>query len=491
MMRLPGLSGRIPKPSDSFAGRKSTNVPKSLVGSVFLKKYKAIRFLGEGSNAHVYLAQATDDPERLVVVKRIKDHVHQNPRFRQFFDNEVRSMSKFVHPYAVRLFDASLTDPLGACMVLDYIPGLTLESVLASHHRLSPERMARLIGPLCHALEAAHKAGIVHRDLKPANMMVQHFGTPEETVRVMDFGFAGFVSKPHIQLAELTGTGPIFACGTPAYVSPEMVRGDAVDARGDLYSVGVIMFEMLTGRLPFECRTQEELLAAHIQDPPPRFNRIGFREISAAVEGVVQTALCKYPSERHPNARALVDQLSRAVGFNIWEETKPEFDAVPVEHRSDDDIVICTLADDDKPKVREPADKFVLSDRFEAMLPERLAAVKLRGFIEDVNGLAVVSEPGLIRVRLELPPGWREPAQQNASKSGLMNWFSSLRIPNVPKSKEPIELDLLMKKIDADRVVVQVAFRPLPWYLPDDLEYWNARCEGYYAILRRYLMAAS
>ena len=489
-MRVPGLSGRIPKTSESSAGRKSAAVPKGLVGSVFLGRYKAIRFLGEGSNAHVYLAQAVDDPERLVVVKRIKDHVHQNPRFRQFFDNEVRSMRKFVHPYAVRLFDASLTDPLGPCMVLDFIPGQTLESVLASYHRLSPERMARIIGPLCHALDAAHTAGIVHRDLKPANLMVQHLDTPEETVRVMDFGFAGFVSKPHIQLAELTGTGPIFACGTPAYVSPEMVRGDAVDARGDLYSLGVIMFEMLTGRLPFDYRTQEELLAAHIQEQPPRFHRIGFREISPAVEGVVQTALCKYPSERHSGARALIEQLSRAVGFDVWEATKPDFEAMAAAHETDDEVVICTLADDDAPTASQAADRFVLSDTFEAMLPERLAAAKLRGFIEDVKGLAVASEPGLIRVRLELPSGWREPAQPNSSKSGLMNWFSNLRIPTVPRSKEPIELDLRMSKIDADRVNVLITFRPLPWYLPDDSEYWNARCEGYYAILRRYLMAA-
>ena len=485
-MRLPSLSGRIARPSDS--GRMPKPVDP-LLGQVFLGRYEAVRYLGEGSNAQVYLGRATHDHSQLVVIKRIKDHVQQAPRFRQFFDGEVKSMSRFHHPYAVKLHAASLDDPLGACLVLDFIPGVTLESVLARVGRVPPERMARLIGPLLHALDAAQKAKVVHRDLKPANLMVMDFDTPAETVRVMDFGFAGFASKPHIQLAELTGQGSVYACGTPAYVSPEMVRGDAVDPRGDLYSVGVIMYEMLAGRLPFEAATTDELLAAHIHKPPPRFGRVGCPDISAAVEGVVQIALSKFPSERHPGAKEMAIQLSRAVGFDVWEATRPR--TAPGRPASDDDIVVCTLADDDsKPRVATASDKFVLSDRFEAMLPERLAAVKLRGFIEDVNGLAIASEPGFIRVRLELPAGWKEPSSPpNASKSGLVNFFSSLRVPSVSRGKEPIEVDLQMQKIDSDRVAVLVAFRPLQWYLPDDNDAWNARCEGYYSVLREYLMA--
>jgi eukaryotic-like serine/threonine-protein kinase len=491
-MRLPGLSGRIAKPTDSGRyARTATPAPTNpLIGQVFLGKYQVVRYLGEGSNAHVYLARDVKDHSSLFVVKRIKEHVQQNPRFRQFFDGEVRSMSRFKHPYSVHLHGASLDDPLGACLVLDFIPGITLEAVLAKHHRLTPERMARLIGPLLHALQAASEAKIVHRDLKPANLMVMNLDSQEESVRVMDFGFAGFTSKPHIQLAELTGHGSVFACGTPAYVSPEMVRGDAVDSRGDLYSVGVMMFEMLTGRLPFDFPSQEELLAAHIQQPPPRFHRIGFSEISPAVEGVVQIALAKYPSERHPDAREMAHQLGRAVGFDVWEATKPKQPYIP-ELDDDDDVVICTLADEGKPPVASPADKFVLSDKFEAMLPERLAAVKLRGFIEDVNGLAIASEPGFIRVRLELPNGFKEPSGQTSpTKSGLLSMFSSNRMPSISRGKEPIEVDLKLHKLDADRVVVLVAFRPLEWYLPHDQALWNTRCESYYTILRRYLMAA-
>ena len=303
----------------------------------------------------------------------------------------------------------------------------------------------------------------------------------------MDFGFAGFTAKPHIQLAELTGTGPLFACGTPAYVSPEMIRGDAVDARGDLYSLGVMMYEMLTGRLPFDCKSQEDMLAAHIQESPPRFHRIGAGDVSAVVEGVVQIALLKYPSERHPSAHELINQLSRGVGFDVWTESAPPNYTPPIEN--DDDIVQCTLADESDVDVL-PTDRFVLSDRFQALLPERLAAAKLRGFIEDVGGVAVSSEPGLIRVRLELPSGWKDRPPAKASKSGLMTWLSSFRVPSVASGKEPIELDLMMQKIDSNNVTVLVSFRPLPCYLPDDLPKWFARCEAYYGVLRKYLMAA-
>ena len=199
------------------------------------------------------------------MVKRIHDSVVAHPKFRQMFEAEVRSMANFDHPYAVGLIEAALDDPIGPCLVMEYVPGITLEAVSRDRHKrqLEPERVGRLLGCFCHALQAAHTAGIVHRDLKPSNLMVVNPDTLQETVKVMDFGFAGFAAKPHIQLAELTGHGPIYAIGTPGYVSPEMIRGDRVDGRSDLYSVGVILFEMLTGRLPFDARmSRTGLLAA-------------------------------------------------------------------------------------------------------------------------------------------------------------------------------------------------------------------------------------
>ena len=138
-----------------------------MVGTMALGKYRLLRSLGAGSNAEVFLAEPLKYPEYRVVVKRIHDHVVTHPKFRQLFDAEVRSMANFHHPYAVRLLEAAADDPLGPCLVMEYVPGVTLEDVVTRERVLAPRRVGRLLGCFLHALQAAHDAGIVHRDLKP------------------------------------------------------------------------------------------------------------------------------------------------------------------------------------------------------------------------------------------------------------------------------------------------------------------------------------
>ncbi len=476
-MRLFGSSAkRVEDAPIALTPAPRGHAADAYVGQTFLGKYRVKKFVGEGSNAHVFLAQAAGDPNSRVVIKRIKDEAAIAPKFRQFFEAEVRSMLGFHHPYVVRLLDASLDDPLGACLILEYIHGVTLEAIVQRTPILHQDRVGQLLGPLAHALYAAQLGGIVHRDLKPANLMVLNPGTDKESVRVMDFGFAGFTAKPHIQLAELTGRGPIFACGTPAYVSPEMIRGDSTDARADIYSVGVMLYELLTGRLPFDMNDQEKLLSAHVHEPPPRFNRVGAGHIPPLVEATVQIALSKYPSERHQNMKELCEQFSRGVGWDCWEASAPA-DYTPPEPTQIQVSAMPQQAADDVD------DRFILSDMLEACLPEKLAAIKLRGFIEEVRGQVLESEPGLIRVRLELPPGWKEPS----SRSGVFSFLSGAHRP-MRRGHEPIEVTLKMEKIDSTRVAVLVDFRPMKQYMPSDPELWLQRCEAYYSVLRKYIM---
>ena len=450
-----------------------------MVGQTALGKYRLLRALGSGSNAEVYLAEPVRAPEFRVVVKRIHDHVVEHPRFRQLFEAEVRSMANFHHAYAVRLIEASLDDPIGPCLVMEYVPGITLEALIAKHKRLTPERVGRLLGCFCHALQAAHEAGIVHRDLKPANLMVTKPDTPEESLKVMDFGFAGFAAKPHIQLAELTGHGPIYAIGTPGYVSPEMIRGDRVDGRSDLYSVGVILFEMLTGRLPFTHEYQDRLLAAHIQEPPPKFHKIGCGFIPAAVEGVVQLALCKYPNERYQSAQELAEEYGRALGEDYWLESAPVGWEAPPSRMAEELIEV-------PHELVQPTDPFHVLREFEAFLPDRMAAAKLRGFVDDFKADVLASEPGLIRMRIGVPEGYKESKQG----SGIFGWFTARR-PSVARGHEPIEVELHMEKPDPSqpRLSVLVEFRPLKDYPPQDERNWHARCDKVNAMLRQYLGA--
>jgi hypothetical protein len=447
-----------------------------MVGKTALGRYRLLRSLGSGSNGEAFLAQPLQFPEYRVVVKRIHDHAAAHPKFRQQFEAEVRSMANFDHPFAVGLVEASLDDPIGPCLVMEYAPGVTLEDLLLQAKRLDPERAGRLLGCLCHALQAAHDAGIVHRDLKPANLMVLKPGTPDETLKVMDFGFAGFAAKPHIQLAELTGHGPIFAMGTPAYVSPEMIRGDRVDGRSDLYSVGIILFEMLTGRLPFQHTIMDRLLAAHIKEAPPRLHKIGCSFVPAPVEAVVQLALSKYPNERQQSARELVGEYGRALGLNFWEATAPAGWEPPPK---------AAVPEPMAETVSMPTGPFNLMYGFAVSLPERMAAAKLRGFVEDFGAEVLESEPGLIRMRVGLP------AAAAKKPGGLLGWFSAARRPSVEKGQEPMEVELYMEKPDPaqTRLNVLVSFQPLREYPPKDRNRWADRCEKVNAVLRQYLGA--
>ena len=454
-----------------------------MLGKTALGSYRLLRHLGRGSNATVFLAESLREPGKQVVVKRIHDHVTTHARFRQMFEAEVRSMANFVHPYAVRLLGASLDDPLGPCLVMEYVPGLTLDALLEKHKRLSIDRVGRLMGYLGHALQAAHDAGIVHRDLKPANLMVVNAGQASESLKVMDFGFAGFAAKPHIQLAELTGHGPIYAIGTPGYVSPEMIRGDRVDGRSDVYSVGVILFEMLTGRLPFDYTEQDQLLAAHVKDPPPQFRKIGFGDIPPGIEGVVQLALAKYPNERQQSAREIVEGFSHALRENLWASTAPR------EWQPSEEGPVVRITPASRSASKLPSDPFRVASVFEVAIPERLAAAKLRGFVDDLGGHVVASDPGLIVLRVGLPAGYKPPPTR---PSGLFGWLATLRQPGVTRGQEPIEVELLMEKPNPSlaRLRVAVACRPIKDYLPQNLAIWRDRCDKLHTTLRLYLGAS-
>src|SRR5229473_3651551 len=170
----------------------------------------------------VYLAKQLD-LGRQVVVKVMHDHIAADPKFRDRFQRETLLMARFQHPYVVTLYDASLNDPQGPCIVMEYIKGITLDALLQRNARLTPVRVGRLLGQLCEVLQAAHTVGIIHRDLKPANLMVVDADTPYEMIKVMDFGLAKLVDPPDFNRISVTGMD--FAVGTPAYICPEQVRG--------------------------------------------------------------------------------------------------------------------------------------------------------------------------------------------------------------------------------------------------------------------------
>jgi len=434
-----------------------------MIGRIFLGRYQATKLLGEGGMGRVYLARQLD-LGRQVVVKVMHDHVAADEKFRERFQRETLLMARFQHPYAVTLYDASLDDPQGPCIIMEYIRGVTLDALLARNGRLGPARVGRLLGQFCEVLQAAHAEGIIHRDLKPSNLMVVDHDTPYEKVKVMDFGLATLLDPN--TLKKVTDTNTEFAVGTPGYMCPEQVRGEEMGPQGDLYSIGVILYELLSGKQPFAGRASMDVLLAHANEEPPSFLESGAGEwVSAAIESVVRTCLAKDPNDRYASAR----ELAEAYELALDEGPAPQLQE---EAAQTDTSEVQALPN----RIFDPHQ---VIHTLEAWMPETIAVYKLRGFVQDVGGEVVESVPGRVRFRLGGPGSVYLPKGK-----GALSWLGIGRRPG------QVEVDLYMDRTDTTResmVQITVAMRPQRGDSITDAS-WRARCDQIFCDLRGYLM---
>jgi eukaryotic-like serine/threonine-protein kinase len=401
-----------------------------------------------------------------VVVKVMNEEAAAQPQFREFFEREAALLTRFRHPNVVALIDAS-ADPAEPCIVMEYVHGTTLTELLRQSRRFTPDQVGKLLGPLCAALYAAHSAGIVHRDLKPDNLMVVGFGTEQQTLKIMDFGLATLAGAVYISLDKLQGDASASAAGTPEYMPPEHIRGDEADHRADIYTVGVILFEMLTGRLPFDRASVDELFDAHVNEEPPNFEDVAAGDVPPALEAVVRSCLSKYPAERPQSAWELAKLYGKATGMRIMD---PPGQAAP----------------GPGPAGASPAaptqDANAVIHEIDAYMPERLAVAKLRGFVEDVGGELVDSVPGVIHIRLG---GSR--CRYQPPVEGALAWLGL-----GSKRRRQISLELRLAKSDPghpSQLHITILLRPATGdSLPEDPR-WHDCCARIYTDLRGYLMA--
>ena len=271
----------------SFAAIK----PGSLLGN----RYEIIDILGEGGMGAVYKARDRE-LDRTVALKVIRPELAGRPEILQRFKQELILARQVTHRNVIRIFDLGEAGGI-KFITMEFIEGHDLKTVLARDGKLSPDRAVEIIQQVCLALEAAHSEGVVHRDLKPQNIMIDQQGRAS----VMDFGIAR-----SLEFGGMTQTGALL--GTPEYMSPEQVRGEHVDARSDLFTVGVIFQEILTGRLPFQAetamasmfkRTKERSVPVHQLDPAvPRY-----------LSDIVEKCLEIDPQDRFQSAREICDAL--------------------------------------------------------------------------------------------------------------------------------------------------------------------------------------
>ena len=278
--------------------------PRLLAG-----RYEVGAIIGRGGMADVHVG--TDARlGRRVAIKLLRPALASDPAFRSRFRREAQDAAKMAHPTIVRIFDAgeeTVIDPETGreapepFIIMEYVEGRLLSDLIAAGP-LDPHRAADIASQMLTALEYSHRAGLVHRDIKPGNIMI----TPSGQVKVMDFGIARAISETSSTIAEAS-----MIVGTAQYFSPEQARGEAVDARTDLYSAGVVLFEMLTGRAPFVGENPVAVAYQHVNQQASRPSAINPR-VSPALDAVVMRAITKDRFERYQSASDFREDLQAA-----------------------------------------------------------------------------------------------------------------------------------------------------------------------------------
>ncbi len=279
-----------------------------LIGQT-IGKYRVVARLGQGGMAEVYKAYQPG-LDRYVAVKVLHSHLAGDPDFIGRFEREARAVANLRHPNIVQVFDFDSQEQM-YYMAMEFVNGPTLKVELQTRVEqgklFTLEETARIMAALCSAIDYAHTRGMVHRDLKPANFIL----TQDGQILILDFGIAKIVGA-----TQFTVTGMM--SGTPAYMSPEQGQGERGDARSDIYSLGVVLYEMITGKVPFDADTPFAVIMKHINAslPSPRSINPNIPEV---VERVILKALSKNPDERYQTGAEFAAALREAVGLSPYD----------------------------------------------------------------------------------------------------------------------------------------------------------------------------
>jgi serine/threonine-protein kinase len=279
-----------------------------LIGREVIGQFVIRRRLGAGGMGAVYLA---DQPSmgRQAVIKVLHPQLAIDKGTTERFHLEARAASQLNHPHIVTVFNHGAMDDGTLFLAMEHLEGEDLQQRLARKGALPVETAVAIGRQIALALAEAHSRGVVHRDLKPSNvMLVQRVGQEGDFVKVLDFGIAKMAGT------QVTSEGLL--CGTPRYMSPEQLNGVAVDGRADLYALGIVLYEVLAGRTPFESREVLGYVEQHVKKPPPPMAEVAgrrARKIPAALEALVMRLLAKEPGQRPASAVAVADELGRVL----------------------------------------------------------------------------------------------------------------------------------------------------------------------------------
>ncbi|HRP09140.1 MAG TPA: serine/threonine-protein kinase, partial [Gemmatimonadales bacterium] len=269
-------------------------------GSLLLGKYRIGERLGEGGMGTVFRAR-DELLDREVAIKLLRTELAGDAALAERFRGEAVALARLAHPSIAALHGLE-RDGNHLYMVMEFVRGETLEARIQREGPLGWREAATICAAVCTALEHAHAQGVVHRDIKPANLMLG----PDGNIKVMDFGIARMAGQSrHTRMGSTVGT--------PHYMAPEQLRGEEVDGRADLYSLGAVLFELISGKVPFEADSDYQLMMKQLHDPPPRLSD-SVPGVPVSVDRLIRRSLSKDRSDRHASAAELRSALSVAAG---------------------------------------------------------------------------------------------------------------------------------------------------------------------------------
>lgn len=275
----------------------------NLVGKTLAGRYKLIKMIGQGGMGSVFQGQDQQMSNKVVAIKILAPHLVSDEKQVLRFEQEARAANQLRHPNTISVLDFGRSDH-HIFMALEFLTGETLTAVL-KRGRLDTTRCLYMIRQVLKSLAEAHSKGIIHRDLKPDNIFVCDIYGEKDFIKVIDFGIAKFLEAGG---AELTQAGKMF--GTPRYLSPEQAQGLPLSAASDLYSLGVILFEMLTGRPPFVAEDPIAVAIKHVQEPPPRFADVDpDLYVPEELDHLVFKMLAKKAANRHQSAEEVLEAI--------------------------------------------------------------------------------------------------------------------------------------------------------------------------------------
>lgn len=287
-----------------------TSEEDPLLGSIVGGRYRIISILGEGGMGRVYTAeQQMGTTVRKAAVKTLLAQYAKDPQVLARFNRECGTVAELEHPNTIKVYDFGQTNTGELYIAMELLVGTSLEEALEKGGAMVPDRVERIIGQASGSLQEAHDKGIVHRDLKPANIFLTKRAGEEDYVKVLDFGIAKRAERPDSKEQKLTQQGTVL--GTPPYMSPEQFRGQELDNRSDIYSLAVVTYEMLTGRLPFDADTPWAWATQHLTQQPFPFE---ITPVGANVPPKMRTAILrgleKDRNKRQASVKQFFEELS-------------------------------------------------------------------------------------------------------------------------------------------------------------------------------------